>query len=114
MSQKSRYSKYVCTVFACLILAVNFACGSKENFVGKYRAERGDLPEEGEVILELNGDGSGHRRIGNEEVSFDWKVKGDEIRFHTQSGGTLIGKMQGGFLEVKLPGSKVVYFKKIE
>jgi len=64
--------------------------------------------------VELKKGGEGIRRVQSEEVvAFHWVVKGDEMRIHTKSGGTIVARMKGDLLEVRFPGPQVVYFKKI-
>jgi len=80
--------------------------------VGSYQAEAGGHPKLRQILIELKEDGRGIQRVGGDETSFRWKVKGDEIRFHTKSGGVIIGKMEDDLLKVMLPGSKIMSFRK--
>jgi hypothetical protein len=41
-------------------------------------------------------------------------AKGDEIRIHTDSGGVIVGTLNKGVLEVKLPGPNIVRLEKIK
>jgi len=48
------------------------------------------------------------------EAPFRWTVKKGELRLNTKEGGVIIGKLEGDILEIKLPGSKTMSFKRAE
>ena len=66
------------------------------------------------VFLELKEDGHAIQRVGEDEVNFRWKVKDNAIRFHTKSGGIIVGKIENGTIRVKIPGKKMMVFKKVD
>lgn len=71
-------------------------------------------PEYAGLYVELKKGGEGIRRVqSGETVAFRWVVKGDEVRIHTKSGGTIVARMKGDLIEVRFPGPQVVFFKKI-
>ena len=51
---------------------------------------------------------------GDEEVEFKWKAIDGELRLNTKGGGVLVGRVKGDLIELKLPGAKVMAFKKKE
>ncbi len=88
-------------------------CSKEENFLGTYRAIKDSPQEYKDFYVELKQGGEGIRRVRGEEVPFTWVGKDEEIRVHTESGGVIVAKQKKDVLEVRLPGPKVIYLKKI-
>jgi hypothetical protein len=97
---------------ACLFLIFTLSCGSKEEYAGTYFVQKAVSPKHYVAVIELKEDGQGVWRVFEEEVSFRWSVRGNEIRVHTKEGGIIIGKIQGDVIEITLPGAKSMSFKK--
>jgi hypothetical protein len=117
MVKKSAFGKrMLLTPFVGLLLVFTFSCGQpREQYAGKYEAAGDASRNEADVFLELKEDGQAVHTVRDEEVTFQWNVKGDEIRFHSKSGGIIIGKIEkDGSLKVKVPGGRVMNFKKTE
>ncbi len=114
MEKRQPYYRKMIHPLLCLVLMLTFACAEEEEFVGIYRATKNNPPEHAKVVVELKANGTGIRRGLGEVLTFEWDVKGNEIRIYTKGGGTVMGKVQKGELEITLPGPKVYYFKKIE
>jgi hypothetical protein len=114
MKRKRSYCILNLLAVACLILLFTSGCAREEKYIGSYEATEKSPPEVKGMWVELKEDGKGIRRIHGEEVSFEWRVKGSELRIHTPAGGILVAKMSNGILEVSLPGSKVLYLKKVK
>jgi hypothetical protein len=87
-------------------------CASEERFTGTYEAEDSGSSSGAETTLELKENGEGTWRVDDDEVSFSWYVKGDELRFNTKNGGVIVGKIHGDTVEVVLPGDRNMSFKK--
>jgi hypothetical protein len=96
----------------CLILSSIFSCGSKEIYEGIYRVEADKSQKNSEVQIELREKGIGVWRVQDDEVTFRWDVKDSKIWFSTKSGGIIIGEIREGVIEIALPGSENMYFKK--
>jgi len=60
----------------------------------------------------LKENGEGVWRVEDEEESFSWYVKGDEIRLNTKLGGVIVGEIQDDTLKITLPGGNKMSFKK--
>jgi hypothetical protein len=114
MKRTRRSTIFILFSLACLILAVTFGCAREDKYIGSYTATEKSPPEFRAMQVELQKDGKGIRRVNGEEVQFEWKVKGSELRIHTRAGGILIAKMNNGILEVELPGSKILYLQKVK
>jgi hypothetical protein len=112
MSKRSKYWKAISSPLLCLLIQFTFSCGSEERYVGSYKAEADGSPQCLQIFIELKEDGEGTQRVRGDETSFRWKVKGDEIRFHTKSGGVIIGKIEDDVLKVMLPGSRIISLRK--
>ena len=98
----------------CLLLILMISCGSKDRFIGSYKAEAKDPPKQAETFLELKADGDGIWRVGDEEVPFSWYITGGELRVNTKGGGVIAGTIENDAVHIILPGSKTMSFKKIQ
>jgi hypothetical protein len=96
----------------CLLAVFVFGCASEEQFAGLYEAEEAGSPSEAQTFLELKEDGAGVWRVGDDEVSFSWYLKGGELRFNTKDGGVIVGEIRGNTIKVALPGDRHMSFKK--
>ena len=112
MSKSSKYWKAILSPLLCLLIMFTFSCGSEQRYVGSYKAEADSSPQCPQICIELKEDGQGMQRVSGDETYFRWKVKGDEIRFHTKLGGVIIGKMEDDVLKVMLPGSRIISLRK--
>jgi hypothetical protein len=97
----------------CLILLLLISCGSKDQFLGSYRAEGKDSPKSAETFLELKPHGEGIWRVGDEDVPFSWYIKGGELRVNTKEGGVIVGTIENDAVHITLPGSRRLSFKKV-
>ncbi len=97
-----------------LLLIFIVSCGSNEQFTGSYRAAPGDSPKQAEIVIELKANGAGTWKVNDEEVSFAWDVKGNELRVNTKGGGVIIGTIEKDIIHISLPGSKMMSFKKVQ
>lgn len=108
----TRYLKPLFLGLAALFLILISACGEEGRFVGVYTEEvKGSQSPSGNTI-ELNENGAGVWRTIDDETSLTWDARGNEIRFHTKSGGVILGTIQDDILEVVLPGPRIKRFKK--
>ena len=114
MEKIKPYPRKIGYFLVCLVLILIISCAREEKFVGTYRSTEKNPPEFSDVLVELKEGGEGIRWAHGEEVSFEWQVKGNEIRIHTKAGGIIVAKMRHDILEVSLPGPKIVYLKKID
>ena len=98
-----------------VVTLVTVACSREEKFLGTYTPIPNSPPEYFDLYVELKKGGEGVRRFqSGEPMAFHWVVKGDEVRIHTKSGGTIVARKKGDLFEVRFPGPEVVYFKKIK
>lgn len=113
--RKSAFENRVRAALVCLLLVLTFSCGPpREEYAGQYEAAGDESLKGAVVFLELKEDGQAIQRVGDDEVNFTWKVKGDEIRLHTKSGGILVGTIENGTIKLQVPGRKALVFKKTE
>ena len=96
-----------------LILALVAACGSRDQFIGTYRAEGKDLAKEAETTLELKANGDGAWKSSGEEIPFSWHIKGGELRINTKGGGVLVGGLEKDAIHLTLPGNRKMTFRRI-
>jgi hypothetical protein len=94
------------------LMTLLITCSKQDQVLGTYRPLPGSPPEFSDVSIEIRKGGEGIRRVRNQTVTFQWVMKGKEMRIHTDSGGTIIAQPQGDLMEVTFPNSQVVYFKK--
>jgi len=78
-------------------------CGPSTEHVGTYVVETTASPPHHETSLELQETGAGVWKVGNDEVSFSWYVKGNELRLNTRNGGVIVGSLVKGVIHVSLP-----------
>lgn len=113
--RKSAFENRLWAALVCLLLVLTSSCGpSREKYAGQYEATGDESLKEATVFLELKEDGRAIQRVGDDEVNFTWKVKGDEIRLDTKSGGILIGTIKNGTIKLQVPGRKALVFNKTE
>jgi hypothetical protein len=116
MSGTPRWFKGLILLIAVVTIVTAACSNSKEDrFLGTYTPLPNSPPEYFDLYVELKKGGEGIRRVQSGEVmTFRWVVKGDEVRIHTKSGGTIVARLKGDLFEVRFPGPQVVYFKKIK
>jgi hypothetical protein len=115
MPMETRSDNRMRLIPLCLLLLIlMIACGSKDQFIGTYKADAKDSPKQAEIILELKADGAGIWRVGDEEVPFSWYVKGGELRVNTRGGGVIVGASENDTIRITLPGSETLSFKKFQ
>jgi hypothetical protein len=112
IKQKNFYPLLLLPVFLLLVLLVS--CGSKDKFTGVYKAVEKDLPKQVETLVELKPNGDGAWKVGDEEVPFSWYIKGGELRINTKGGGVIVGSIERDTIQMTLPGTKKMVFKKIQ
>jgi hypothetical protein len=100
-------------LFLLLFLIFLVSCGSKEKLAGVYRVDEKDLPKKVETLVELKPNGEGAWKVGDEEVPFAWYIKGDELRINTKGGGVIVGRIEKDTIQMALPGTPIMVFKKI-
>lgn len=96
----------------CLLLVLLNSCGSKDQFIGTYKAEAGDGPKRAEMVIELKANGAGIWRVSDEDISFAWDLKGGELRVYTKGGGVIVGTIEKDTIQISLPGFKTMSFKR--
>ena len=100
-------------IFVPLSLMFTLSCNKERQlYTGIYLLQEADKPEISETYIQLKENGIGLWNTPDDEVSFRWDVKDNEIRLHTKLGGVLIGKIQDDTLEIVFPGAKIRRFKK--
>ena len=110
MMKKSEYHGWLAGL--CVLLMLLVSCESRDKYAGVYKAELKEPAKQGEVILELKGNGEGVWRVGSDEDSFVWDIKRGELRVNTKGGGVIVGKIEEDTIQMTLPGLKVMLFKK--
>jgi hypothetical protein len=114
MLQVLKKKKYFFIIVTCLAMIFSLACDNKEKYAGVYRTDGGKFERAPESTIELQENGRGVWRVSDDEASFSWAVSGDEIRLHTKAGGVIVGTIKENGIEISLPGSPKVFFKKIK
>jgi hypothetical protein len=108
--QKNLLTFYI-LVAIVMIFAFN-ACGSRAPYVGKYIADNENGQEKQPSFILLKEQGQGVWRIADNEISFSWNVKGKKIRLHVKPSGVVVGNIKQDQIEITLPGSHIMVFKK--
>jgi hypothetical protein len=104
-----------------MLLMFILACESKNKYVGVYEAQEASSAKQGVTTLDLkaNGDGlwrvSSHKAAGTfVEVPFTWYIKRGDLRVHTKTGGVIVGKIDKDTIQITLPGSRALTFRKTQ
>jgi hypothetical protein len=111
--KKMRYQVPLWLLPFCFVLVFSFACESKEKYAGLYKAEAEQMHKQAEIIFELKASGEGIWKVGGEEFSFSWYIKGAELRLNTKEGGVIVGKIEKDRIQITLPNMKQLSFKKM-
>jgi hypothetical protein len=115
MRKKMRSPVFLLPVLFCLLLfAATAGCSPRTQLVGTYTAEITDSPHHSEATLELKETGTGVWKVGDDEVTFSWHVKGNELRLHTRNGGVIVGSLDDRIIHVTIPGSNELLFRKVQ
>jgi hypothetical protein len=121
MMHISRYKGYGLMVGLCVLLMLLLSCESKDKYAGVYKAAGNESVKQGEIVLELKGNGDGLWRVPSDEVPgtfievpFAWYIKQGELRVNTRAGGVIVGKIGNDTIQMTLPVSKAMTFKKIQ
>lgn len=112
IEQKNLYPLRLLPIFLILVLLVS--CGSRDKFAGVYKAVEEDLPKQVETLLELKPNGDGAWKVGGEEIPFSWYIKSGELRINTKGGGVIVGSIEKDIIQLTLPGTRKMTFKKIQ
>ncbi len=112
MLLKSGIKTFLRLLFPGFLLFLNLSCESRDALVGSYSGLEEESPLYAKAEIKLKEDGLGLWRVADEEVSFRWNRKGNEIRLHTKEGGVIIGEITEGNLKITLPGTKSLSFQK--
>jgi len=108
------YTRRMLLLFMYFLLAFTVSCGSEQRYAGTYLAEKNDSTIGVETYIDLKENGEGTWRVDDDEVSFSWYVKGNELRINTKEGGVIVGRLSGERIEVLLPGARMMSFKRTE
>ena len=119
--RRSKYQAYGWIVGLCLFVTVLVSCESRDRYVGIYHAEAKGSAKQGEIILELKENGDGVWRVSSDEVAgtfvevpFAWYIKRGDLRVNTKAGGVIVGKIDKDTIQMALPGSKALTFRKAQ
>jgi hypothetical protein len=109
-----RSSTIGCLLVA-LLLAFSPACTSEVQYEGTYTAQAEEGSKYAGTTIVLKESGQGTWTMMDDEASFEWYVKGDELRLNTKLGGVIVGKIHDdGSFEIELPGAGKMSFRKGE
>jgi len=101
-------------VLVLILLAFLTGCGRGTQHIGTYIAEIKAWPHDYFTTLELKEAAVGVWKVGDDEVSFSWYVKDNELRLNTKKGGIIIGSLEDGMIRVTLPGFEELLFRKVK
>jgi hypothetical protein len=96
----------------CLALLLAAGCQPDRAMPGRYVAPHPDDPDS-QVVLVLQATGKGSWTYSDEEVSFRWESKADEVWLHLKGGGLITGQADR-YAEIKLglPGHGMIIFQR--
>jgi hypothetical protein len=104
-----------------VLLVFLLSCEAKDKYVGVYQAQATWSARQGVIILELRASGDGLWRVSSGkvtgtfvEVPFAWYIKRGELRLNTRAGGVIAGKIDKDTIQITLPGSRALTFRKTQ
>jgi hypothetical protein len=119
--KKSGYQDYRRMISLCVLLIFLVSCESGDKYVGVYQAQAMSSGEQGITILELKANGDGLWRVSSREVTgafvevpFRWHIRRGNLRVHTKAGGVIVGKIDRDAIQITLPGSRALTFRKTQ
>jgi hypothetical protein len=102
-----------------VLLMFLLSCESRDKYVGVYQAQATSSARQDVTILELKANGDGLWKVSSRkitgtftEVPFTWHIKRGELRVHTRTGGVIVGKIDKDTIQITLPGSRALTFRK--
>lgn len=101
-------------LLVCIVCAFALSCDSHERLAGTYEAQVPETSTQYGSYIELHEGGAGLWVSGDHEVEFKWEARNGELRLNTKGGGVLVGRVNEGLIKIKLPGDRVMDFKKQE
>jgi hypothetical protein len=121
MTRRSKFQVCGWVVGLCLLVTFLASCESRDKYVGVYRAEGMGSAKQEAIILELKANGDGLWKVGSHEekgtfveVPFAWYIKRGDLRVNTKAGGVIVGKIDKDTIQITLPGSKTLTFRKTQ
>lgn len=113
MQMKSYPSKWVLSAVLIFLVLAAFSCRPKVSHEGTYVSGSGGASADATIVLTLKEHGKGCWKKEDEEVPFSWKVhRGGELRLHLKLGGVVLGKIADNTIEIVLPGTEKLIFRK--
>lgn len=103
----------IITVLILFLLSCGSCSKDESGVTGKYMAQTGEGEQSMTVLLELGEDGTGSWATEEDHVKFKWEIRGEEILFHTRSGGVIAGKIGEEAIDIYLSGVGFHSFRKI-
>ena len=104
----------IVTILILFLLSCGACSQDTSRVTGKYMAQTGEGDQAMTVFLELGENGTGSWATEEDNVKFKWQIRGEEILFHTQSGGVIAGNIGKEAIEIYLPGAGIHSFRKIK
>jgi hypothetical protein len=95
-------------------LPLTTGCEERGRLSGRYVADIDENRLSPTISLELMDNGQGSWSTEEDNVSFKWEIRENEIWLHTKSGGVIVGKIVGETIEINLPGVGEYYFEKVK
>ena len=114
MSVKIQSTGCLRLLLVLVILTFVTGCGRSTPQVGTYKAEIKAWPHYYITTLELKDAAIGVWKVGEDEVTFSWYIKDNELRLNTKNGGVIVGSLEDGAIRVTLPGFEELLFKKVK
>lgn len=95
-----------------LVLMLVWSCGDRGKVAGTYKAEAIQGGKQVQSTLDLKENGEGSWKVSDDEVTFSWYIKNNELRVNTKGGGVLVGTLEKDVIRITLPGFDTLSFKK--
>ncbi len=101
--------RFTCRALVALCLVALMACSGGPDVAGTYKGGPG-----GDTVeLSLDAGGKGHWTAEDEEIPFNWELRGGKLWLHTKTGGLVTGELGGdGAIDMVIPGLGPYHFER--
>jgi hypothetical protein len=100
-------------LFLVLVMPLLFwQCDRNEAMVGNYHSVDAGGPGRISATLELQANGKGLWSIETDNAPFRWDLQGNRIRLHTRAGGVIEGTIDSETIQIDIPGTGLIVFRR--
>lgn len=108
----SRRSIVGIVLLIALIPLWGMQCDRHDPLVGSYRADAAGPQGRISAMLELQPNGKGLWSTDTDNAPFRWNLRRNTIQLHTPTGGVIQGTVDRDTIELEIPGTGLMTFRR--